>query len=149
MLMNFRSVYRLSEEWPRRYAFFLFPVLLLLVVAQSYFSPLAVFSVVLTLFFLLMSFLRPLSALAFLSLYLPFESFLLKFTPNEIYVFARFFSEGLIYILALVIVIRLVQGRIRLHQSPIDLPIILFLVVLFSGALIHAVPASITFLCSR
>src|SRR5690242_14974200 len=42
---------------------------------------------------------RPTWALALLAVWLPFEPFVLKFVPDELFVYAKYFSEGVIYVL--------------------------------------------------
>ena len=127
----------------------LFLVLCALVVLQSIFSPLAVLAVVLTLFFIVLSFVRPLWTIGFLALYLPFESLVLKFTPDEVYLFVRYFSESLIYLVVLVVVSRIVTREERFRPSTVDLPFILFCVVLVASAILNAVPPAIAILGLR
>jgi O-antigen ligase len=98
---------------------------------------------------LVLAILRPLYVLAFLAVFLPFEPVILKYTPDEIYLFARFFSEGLIYLLAAVVIWRILNGTIRPRSTPADLPFLLFLVILVSSAIINAVPPSIAVLGMR
>ena len=92
---------------------------------------------------------RPLVMLGALAVYLPFESVILKFTPNEIYVYARYFFEGIIYLLAVVVALRILKGTSRMRATPIDLPFILFLVILLASSLINAVEPSIAILGAR
>ncbi len=99
--------------------------------------------------FLILTFFRPLTTLAILALYLPFESVLLKLAPDEIYVYARFFSEGLIYVLAAVVIWRALTGTIRLRSTQADLPFILFLVILLASVAINAVSPTIAILGTR
>lgn len=86
-----------------------------------------------------MTFMRPTWTLLFLAVYLPFESFILKFIPDEIYFFARFFSEILIYLLALVTIWLVLSGKKKLKQTPVGLPFVLFVVVLIASAAINTV----------
>src|SRR3989338_8868789 len=62
-------------------------------------SPLKAFAAVVTLIVIALAFARPESTIMLLVVYSPFEPFLLKFAGDEIYVYARYFSEGLIYVL--------------------------------------------------
>ncbi|MBI4133738.1 O-antigen ligase family protein [Candidatus Uhrbacteria bacterium] len=105
--------------------------------------------IVLSGFFLLLTIKRPRWILTFLAVWVPLEPFLLKFVPDEIYIYARYFSEGLIYMLALTVVLRASLGEKRLKQSPLDLPFVLFLLVLIAGAVMNAVPTHIAFLGIR
>lgn len=99
--------------------------------------------------FVVLTFSRPLFMLALLSVYLPFESLVLKFVPNELYAFARYGSEGLIYVLAAVVIWRVLSGTIRLRSTSADLPFLLFVVILVTSALIHAVSPSVAVLGLR
>lgn len=99
--------------------------------------------------FVALTFFRPLATLAALALYLPFESVLLKLVPDDIYVYARFFSEGLIYVLAAVVIWRALTGAIRLRSTPFDLPFILFLVILLASVAINAVSPTVAILGTR
>jgi len=148
-MIDFRSVYRESEEKISIYIIGLFLLLGLLILAQSYFSALIISSVVIAILFLLLTFFRPLLTIGFLAVYLPFEPFLLKFIPDDLYVFSRYFSEGLIYILAFSVLYRWLIGKIKFNKSPIDLPFGLFLLVLLAGIVIHLVPIPVALLGAR
>jgi len=82
---------------------------------------------------------RPELTLLFYAVYTPFEPFLLKFVPDELYVFARYFSEGLIYIMVLAVMIRVIARRQKMASTPIDLPFILFIVVALTSLLLNSV----------
>ena len=92
---------------------------------------------------------RPLWTVLLLAAYLPFESFILKFIPQDIYVFARYFSEGLIYVLALVVLWKVLTRQIPFRRTPIDLAFVLFLVVLFASVVINVVSPTIAILGIR
>ncbi|TAK03541.1 hypothetical protein EPO34_00040 [Patescibacteria group bacterium] len=149
MRIDLRAAYRLSEEHGRRLVAGLFIALALLAAAQAVFSPLVVLSAILSAVFVVMTFLRPLWTVAFLAVYLPFEPFLLKFMPEEIYLFARFFSEGLIYLLCAVVAWRSVTGQGKLEQTPAGLPFMLFLLVLAASVAINAVDPTVAALGIR
>ena len=148
-MINLRAVYRQAEEHTTAYILGLFALLGIFIVAQSVLSPYVVLSLLLTVAFLLITYFRPLWTVFILAAYLPFESFILKFTPDEIYVFARYFSESLIYLLCLVVVWRVVTRQVRIQQTVIDLPFVLFVVVLVSSALINAVEPTVAILGLR
>ena len=148
-MIDLRSVYRHAEENNKAYTIGLVLLLVSLIFGQIFLPPWVVLSGVLSLLFLIMTFLRPLWTLSFLALYLPFESFLLKFVPNEMYLFARYFSEGLIYFLAFVAIWYVFTGRRSLAPTPISLPFVLFLIILGSSAILHAVPLTIATLGMR
>jgi len=80
-------------------------------------------------------------ALFALAVYTPFEEFLLKWVPVDLYFYARFGNYG--FILACFAVIwlrRLVEGRPLWVRTPIDIPLLLFL--LWSGVsmLMNGIP---------
>ena len=148
-MVNLRSVYRHAEEHVTLLIFGLFALLVVFILAQSIFSPFFVLSIVLAVGFFILSFYKPLWTLGFVAVYLPFETVILKFISDDIYVVARYFSEGLIYILCVVVLWKWLSGKIKLQQTPLDLPFILFLIVLLSSALIHSVDPTIAILGTR
>jgi O-antigen ligase len=126
-------------------------IFLLAVTVGSLFflSPLTVLVAIVGVAVLLVTAFRPLMTLAALAAYLPFEPVILKYTPDEIYLYARFFSEGIIYLLAAVVAWRVLKGTCRARPTPIDLPFVLFLVILLASSLVNAVEPSIAILGSR
>src|SRR3989338_5014034 len=110
-MIDLRSVYRRAEEYTKFFVGGLFCLLVLLIVFQSIFSPGFVVAGLLLLISIGVAFVRPLWILGCLSLYLPFETIVLKFTPEEVYFFARYFSEGLIYLVAFVVIVNVLRGR--------------------------------------
>lgn len=108
-----------------------------------------VLAIVASIAFFVLTLYRPRWILVFLVVWIPLEPFLLKFVPDEIYLYARYFSEGLIYFLAATIVIRLLTGEKKWKTTPLDLPFALFLVVLVASAIVNAVPSSIAILGIR
>ncbi len=124
-------------------------ILAVLVGMQFFLSPLALLAIAVSALFLFLTVRRPLGTLTFLAVYLPFEPFLLKFVPDELYVFARFFSEGLVYVLAAIVVWRLLTGRVKFKPTAFDLPFLLFILVLVTGAVVNAVSPEIAVLGAR
>jgi len=113
---------------------------LVLSMAIAFLSPWKVLLVAIGLFFIFVSFSRPKYAVLFLAVYVPLEPFILKFIPDEIYVFARYFSESLIYILLASVIFKLLKREKRIVSTPIDLPFILFIIVALSSLVINLVP---------
>ncbi len=148
-MIDFRSVYRHAEEHTNLLVGGLFCLLVLLIVLQSIFSPGFVMVSVLCLIAVVIACVRPLWILGFLSIYFPFESIILKFTPNEVYFFTRYVSEGLIYLVAGVVLIGMLLGRRSFKSSPIDTPFVLLVVSMVASALINFVPPSIAILGIR
>ncbi len=90
---------------------------------------------------LMAAFLRPEAALLGLAVYTPLEPFLLKFVSDDIYVFARYLPEVLIYVLAASAVTRLLIRRRKPVQTPIDLPFVFFLLAAVTSLIVNLVPA--------
>ncbi|MFA6131763.1 MAG: O-antigen ligase family protein [Patescibacteria group bacterium] len=146
---DFRGIYKNAEENTAWYAAGLFFLLAGLIALQSVYSGLTILSIVIGVCFVILTILRPLWTLAFVAVYLPFEPFVLKFVPDDIYVFARYFSEVLIYLLCAVVVWRAINGKLKIKSTPINLPFVLFLVVAISSAIINFVEPSIAILGLR
>lgn len=150
-MVDFRSVYQHAEDNVNGYVITLFVLLAFAILGQSFVSANVILAGVLAVLFGVLSVRRPLVSLAVLAAYLPFESFILKFVPDEIYVFARYFPELLIYALCAIVAWRiLVTHRgAKMRPTVLDLPIALFVLVLISSAIINLVPPSIAILGSR
>ncbi|MFH1610742.1 MAG: O-antigen ligase family protein, partial [Patescibacteria group bacterium] len=106
------------------------------------------FAVLLVLYFSLKN---PLNGVLFLAVYLPFETFLLKFVPEEIYVFARFAGEGLIVLMVLLLCFQYLTGirKFKYRKSGIDLIVILFLVIGLISIFYNSVELSVGLLSLR
>lgn len=106
-----------------------------LLLAVVFFSPWKVLAGLLGVILLIFVYTRPELVVVFLVAYIPFEPFLLKFVPDELYIFARFFSETLIYILLAGVFFRhWLLGKKRL-STPLDLPFILFLLTAIASGI--------------
>ena len=148
-MLNFRTVYRHAEEHTKLYIGGLFLFLAFLILLQTIFSPTIVIAAVFFCAAIFLTVIRPLWMLGFLALYLPFESLLLKFTPDDAYVFIRYASELLIYVIAFVILARVLVRTIKIPQTPLDLPFFLFVITLVASAVINLVEPSVAILGIR
>lgn len=148
-MLNLRSVYRHAEEHTALYIGGLFFCLAFLILLQTIFSPTIVLALIFLSATIFLTTVRPLWILGFLALYLPFESLILKFTPQDAYVLIRYASELLIYVIALVILLRVLVRSIKIPQTPIDLPFVLFVTTLVGSAVINLVEPSIAILGMR
>lgn len=148
-MLDLQAMYRLTEERSKGLMAMLAVSFAVLIGSMSFLSPVAVVAGVVGVLLLVLTVARPLWTLSLLALYLPFEPFLLKFAPDEVYAVARFGSEGLIYALGAVVIARVLMGRASNVQTPISLPFVLFCVVLGASALINAVPPGIAVLGTR
>jgi O-antigen ligase len=75
-----------------------------------------------------------------LAVYTPLEPFLLKFVSDDVYVFARYLPEVLIYVLIASVAIRFFFGKRKMEQTPIDLPFVFFLLVALASLVVNLVP---------
>lgn len=148
-MVNLRTVYKRAEEHTALFAVALFALLVCLIILQSVFSPTLVLAGVIIALVLALTFLRPELALGLMAVYLPFESVLLKFTPDDVYVFARYGSEALIYVVAAVVLWRILSGRQSYRATRFDLPFLLFVGVLVASALVNLVPPASALLGAR
>ncbi len=80
---------------------------------------------------------------------IPLEPFLLKFVSDDIYVYARYFSESLIYALLLSVALRLLLNKRKMTATPLDLPFIFFLLVAATSLIVNLVPPFIGILGLR
>lgn len=148
-MINLKEVYVNSEVRLRHLALSCFGFLVLFLLIQSVTSPLVAVVALGSCVLLGISYLKPELTLGLLAVYLPFEPFILKFIPESIYVFARFFSEGLIYLVAVVVMWKWLTGRLQFKRTTLDLPFILFIFTLIASALIHFVPLPVAVLGLR
>lgn len=142
---NLLKTPRTQSEWGR--LLFIFTIILAALFATL--SPLKVGMVIVGIIALLAAVKRPETLLLTLAIIFPLEPFILKFIPDDIYIFARFFSEGLIYLLAAVVVARVISGRTKVPRTPLDLSFVLFLIVLAASAAINLVPPTAAVLGAR
>lgn len=112
-------------------------------------GPWQALAAVVTLAVVAFAFWKPELVLYALCLYVPFEPFLLKFVPDELYIYARYSSEGLIYALVLAMAWRVFTRRNRFVATPLDLPFVFFLIVALASLVLNAVPPFIGILGLR
>ena len=105
------------------------------------FSPFVVLGVALAIAVVGLVFVRPESGVVMLLAYTPFEPFLLKFVPDDVYVYARYASEMVIYVLIASLAWRYLARRMKVPLTPIDLPFVMLLLVAMTSIVINAVPA--------
>ena len=98
-MSDLREIYRSSDEYAHVASIALFGVAIGVLLIMIYSSASLVLGALAGVAILVLSFLRPTWALFALLLYLPFEPFLLKWVPDDLYVYARYASEGVIIFL--------------------------------------------------
>ncbi len=148
-MVNLRRVYKHAEQHTAIAAGVLFGLLVVLLILQSVFSPALVFSGIIVMGLFAMTVLRAHWTLGLLALYLPFETIVLKFTPDNVYVFARYLPEFLIYLVALTVLWRFLSGSRRWQQTRFDLPMALFVLALGASALVNLVDPTVAILGLR
>ena len=140
---KFRSAYERQVFWTIAAA------TVILAGVAVFTSPLKVLAVIITLIAIGLSITRPYLVVVALAIWTPFEPFLLKFVPDELYVYARYFPESLIYLMAGLVTLHVLLERRKLPTTPIDLPFVLFMVTVLASALLNLVPPSIALLGIR
>lgn len=102
-------------------------------------SPMLVVGIVAALVIVFLTFVRPTWVFAGLLWYLPLEPFVLKWVPDELYVYAKYGSELVIYLLCAAVLWRLLTGTLRFRRTPLDAPFIVLLVALAASVVINLV----------
>lgn len=142
-------MYKQAEDHTTLSVAILLVALILILFVQSITSPAFVLAGVIVLLVIVMTILRPEYTLGLLSIYLPFESVILKFIPDDVYVFARYGSEFLIYLIAIVVIFRIISGKRPYRVTKFDLPFFLFVGVILASAIVNFVPPTIAVLGAR
>lgn len=149
MIPNFRSLYRSSEEHANIAFIALTGLLTFGFLGTVFFSSTLVVAVVLVILGIFFTFNRPTWTLFAFAAYLPFEPFLLKFIPDDVYVFARYGSELIVYLLLAVVLWRMTTGSIKFHRTPIDIAFAVVVLLAISSAVINFVNPVVAFLGLR
>jgi O-Antigen ligase len=92
---------------------------------------------------------RPHTLLLGLLAYLPFEPFLLKWIPDDVYVLARYSSELVIYMLAASVFLRMVWEEKRWKRSVLDVPFVFFLLAILASIVVNMVDPTVALLGAR
>ncbi|MEA3248959.1 MAG: hypothetical protein U9Q03_01220 [Patescibacteria group bacterium] len=136
-----RKFFRRKDTFKDRdFLLVLVSVVLIAGLMSVFLGPWAAVAVIVGVGILLAAFLKPEAALLVLAVYTPLEPFLLKFVGDDIYIFARYFPEVLIYVLVASAAARLIARKRKLVQTPIDLPFVFFLLVAVTSLVVNMVP---------
>lgn len=149
MHSGFRDTYRVSEEYSRIAVFALFALVFGSIIGSIFLSPALVFAMLFGVVSVLVTFFRPTWMLGALMVYLPFEPFLLKWVPDDVYLYARYFSEILVYLLAASVIWMLITRAKEAKSTPADLPMIIFVILLVASAVINFTPPFAAILGAR
>ena len=139
-MSNIREIYRGSDEYANTASIALLVLAFVVLFTMMFASPSLVLGALAAVVIIILAFLRPTWALAALLFYLPFEPFVLKWIPDDVYVFARYFSEIVIYLLLASTAWKRIIRPGRWSSTPLDLPFVALLVVAGASIVINFVP---------
>ena len=149
MIPNFRSLYAASEE-QYRLAVFAFTALLAFgFLGTVFFSSSLVVAVVVVIVGIVLTFNRPEWMLIAFASYLPFEPFLLKWVSDDLYVYARYGSEMIVYLLVVVVAWRMLTGTIVFRRTPIDVAFVTVVFLALASVIVNTVAPWIAILGLR
>ncbi len=115
-------------------------IIILASLAIAFLTPLKVLALLFALLLLALSFYRPIWIIFFLALYTSLEPFLLKFIPDDLYVYARYFGEFLIYAIVLTIILKLISKKIKLVNTPLNWPFITLVIISVASFIFNLLP---------
>ena len=139
----------LSENEHRNVLVGLVGVGVLLLVAAVLTSPWALIGIALLIAAVYASWREPMWTVMFLAAWWPIEPFILKFVNDDVYIFARYASESLIYVLVAVVIIGIISGRYHRRSTPVDAPFVLFLFIILVSTILNTLPVTDAILGAR
>ncbi len=92
---------------------------------------------------------RPQQVLLGLLAYLPFEPFILKWIPDEVYVLARYGSELVVYMLVASVLLHMFWHEKKWKRSALDAPFFFFLVAIVASVVVNVIDPAIALLGAR
>lgn len=140
--MNLYKLFNLEAKKDQGKLILILSLIFLTALGIAWLSPLKIVGLLVGIVLLILALIRPLGIVFLLAIYTPLEPFLLKFVPDEIYVFARYFGEFLIYIILIQLVIKLALKKIKPVRTPLNLPFTLFGAVALASIVLNLVPLS-------
>ncbi|MFA5854440.1 MAG: hypothetical protein WC866_05165 [Patescibacteria group bacterium] len=144
-----RKLYEIPDvPWQRLMKFFV-GAAAFFSLAVVFVSPWKVLAFFLGIALLVAVYARPLWMLAVLAVFIPLEPFALKFVPDELFIFAKYFSEVLIYLLLGSALLRRVLAGERRTPTPLDLPFALLVLVAVASAVSNFVDPAVAVLGTR
>ncbi|WKZ29610.1 MAG: hypothetical protein QY323_02665 [Patescibacteria group bacterium] len=144
-----RKLYEIPDvPWQRLMKFFV-AAAAFFGLAVVFVSPWKVLAFFLGIGLLVAVYARPLWMLAVLAVFIPLEPFALKFVPDELFIYAKYFSEILIYLLLGSALLRRVLAGERRAPTPLDLPFALLVLVAIASAVSNFVDPGIAVLGTR
>ena len=149
MLPNLHALYLESETRAKILLGGLFGLVGVALLGSVFLSPSLVLALTFGVVVVFISFWKPQWTMLGMAAYLPFEPFILKWIPDDVYLYARYGSELLVYLLVGVVVFRFATGDLKLKRTPIDVPFALFLLAIVASIAINLVPAFVAVLGTR
>ncbi len=98
---------------------------------------------------LALAWLKPNALLLGLLAYLPFEPFVLKWIPDDVYVLARYGSELVIYLLAASLLTHMFWYGKKWKKSPFDAIFLFFIVAIIASIVVNGVNPTVAILGAR
>ncbi|MFH1225968.1 MAG: O-antigen ligase family protein [bacterium] len=104
----------------------------------AYLPPVFILAMLTAIFLLVLAVKKIEYGIIWLAVYTPFEPFLLKFAPAEIYALARYAPEIFLLALAGILLVKLlIKNNWQLVKTPIDKPLVIFLILTALSMLIN------------
>ncbi len=144
-----RELFEIPDAPWRRLMIFFIGAAAVFSLAVVFISPWKVLAFFLGLALLVAVSARPLWMLAVLAVFIPIEPFALKFVPDELFVFAKYFSEVLIYLLLGSALLRQALSGERRSPTPLDLPFLLLVLVAVASAISNFSDPAVAILGTR
>ena len=92
---------------------------------------------------------KPQSVLLGLLAYLPFEPFVLKWIPDDVYILARYGSELVIYMLVGSVIARMFWEEKKWKRSAFDVPALFFVLTIIASIVVNVVDPTVAILGAR
>ena len=146
---KFSGTINLRTPFERRVFWAVIVCAVVLCASVGFVSPYTILAAILTIGIVALAITRPYFLAVAIAVWTAFEPFLLKFVPNELYVFARYFPEVAVYILAVLVVVHVVIENGNIPYTPLNLPFALLLVSVFASIVVNLVPLGVAALGVR
>jgi len=149
LAQKFSDIFNIKT--PREQRIFWFIVLGALVLSSSLavVSPYTVLAAMITIAAVAIAIAKPYFLAVAIAVWTAFEPFLLKFVPNELYVFARYFPEVAVYILAVLVLIHVLVEQGHIPYTPLNLPFVLLVISMLASIIVNFVPFGVAALGVR
>jgi hypothetical protein len=146
---KFTNIFNIRTPYERRVFWIIAGSAILLCASVIFISPYVILAAILTIACVALAIARPYLLAVAIAIWTVFEPFLLKFVPDELYVFARYFPEVAVYILAVLVVVHVFVEHGTVPYTPLNFPFVLFLVSLAASVIVNLVPLGVATLGVR